>query len=135
MANLVQSRLSVLGGVGGAGSWKDEARAILEIQSTRDVIDKIERENASAYRQLDYTFEEDDLQTTEKHHDDLKPLLETISEKQPHLKLYRTVAKRFGNTMENETILKTARFSDSPLLTNTQWIGNGTFKPTTTGNE
>ena len=95
MANLVQSRLSVLGGVGGAGSWKDEARAILEIQSTSELVDKIERENASAYRQLDYAFEEDDLQTIEKHHDDLKPLLETISEKQPHLKLFRTVGQTF----------------------------------------
>ena len=65
MANLVQSQLSVLGGVGGAGSWKDAARAILEIESTREVIDKVERENASAYRQLDYTFNEDDIQTIE----------------------------------------------------------------------
>jgi len=102
IANLARNQFGVLGGYDPSLTWKQDFAALHELNSTRELIEKAERIEASQTKKLDYEYDNMDLQHPKSNHESLKPLLDSISEKQPHLKLYRTVGKTFWEYKEEK---------------------------------
>jgi hypothetical protein len=106
IANLARNQFGVLGGYDPSLTWKEDLAALHELNGTRELIEQAERQAAAKDKKLDYEYDNMDLQHPKSYHESLKPLLDTISEKQPHLKLYRTVGKTFWEYKDEKNDIK-----------------------------